>query len=103
MTEAPSYVDRARQLLSSKQVPDSGRVCSWRKPMVWPSSCRRIPVRVGEPEVVNAVLSISTLRDERALLGKKARARYWPLTLTGRTSKTTLLLLAVQLPSCALV
>jgi hypothetical protein len=59
-------------------------------------------VRVGEPEVENAVLSIRTLRDERALPGKKARARYWPLTLTGRTSKTTLLLLAVQLPSCAL-
>src|SRR2546428_7257185 len=44
--------------------------------------------------------SMSTLRDARGSLGKKARARYWPFTLTGRTSKTTLVLLGVHVEFC---
>ncbi len=101
MIDAESYGVSGRQLLSSKQVPDSGRVCSWRKPSAWPSSWPMMflsgQVRPGS----NAVLSTSTLRFARALLGKNARARYWPLTLTGLTSNTTLALLAVQLASWA--
>jgi hypothetical protein len=44
-------VVKARQVLFSKQVPASGRVCSWRKPRVWPSSWRRTPVRVHGVDV----------------------------------------------------
>ena len=39
---------------------------------------------------------ISTLRPARGSLGKKARARYCPFTLTGLTSNTTFALLAVH-------
>src|SRR5688572_22904213 len=98
MIEAESYGVSGRQLLSSKQVPDSGRVCSWRKPSVWPSSWVRMPFSVHGLMLPNAVLSMSTLRDERPLLGKNARARYAP-PLTGLTSNTTLLFDAVQLAS----
>ncbi|CAM4544218.1 hypothetical protein MYXA107069_37810 [Myxococcus xanthus] len=49
-----------------------------------------------------ALLSKRTLRLERASPGKNARAMYWPFTLMGRTSNSTLLLEAVQLESCAL-
>src|SRR5262245_28773311 len=98
MIETESYGVSGRQLLSSKQVPASGRVCSWRKPRAWPSSWPRMflsgQVRPGSNELV----STRTSRPERELLGKKARARYdWPLTW--RTLKSTLLFEVVQLPS----
>jgi hypothetical protein len=48
-----------------------------------------------------ALGSISTLRSPRGLSGKKARARYSPLALTGLTSKSTALLPAVQFASCS--
>src|SRR6476620_9227361 len=100
MIDDESYGVSGRQLLSSKQVPASGRVCSWRKPRVWPSSWRRMPVSVHGGLFWNAVASISTLRNDRALLGKNERARYG-CPDTGRMSNMTLLLLAVQLASCA--
>src|SRR5262245_8358980 len=98
MTDAESYVVSARQLLSSKHVPDSGRVCSWRKPRVCPSSCRMIPVSVQGGMLPNEAESTRMLREARGESGKNARARYG-CPLTGRTSNTTLLLLAVQFES----
>src|SRR5262245_49137630 len=99
MIDAESYVVSARQLLSSKQVPASGRVCSWRKPRAWPSSWPMM-LRSGQDRPgSNELVSTRTLRELRELLGKKARARYdWPLTW--RTSKVTFVFDAVQLLSC---
>src|SRR5687768_3822465 len=98
MIDAESYGVSGRQLLSSKQVPDSGRVCSWRKPSVWPSSWPRMLVGVHEPEV-QIESSTRTLRERFGVLGKKARAMYW-LVWTGSTEKTTDLLRVLQLASC---
>src|SRR6185295_13311790 len=100
MIDALSYGVSARQLLSSKQVPDSGRVCSWRKPRVWPSSWAMM-FDSGQPPVSpNELESTLTSRDDRLLLGKNADARYgWPVTI--RTLNRTLLFVLVQLASCA--
>src|SRR5688500_20247218 len=83
MIDAESYGVSGRQLLSSKQVPDSGRVCSWRKPSVWPSSWPMMLVGVQEPEV-QIESSIRTLRERLGVLGKNARAMYWVVD-TGST------------------
>ena len=72
MIDELSYGVRGRQLLSSKQVPASGRVCSWRKPSVWPSSWPRMLAGVHEPEV-QIESSTRTLRERLAVLGKNAR------------------------------
>src|SRR5918994_6084747 len=98
MIEAESYGVSGRQLLSSKQVPDSGRVCSWRKPSVWPSSWPMMLVGVQEPDV-QIDSSISTLRERLGVLGKKARAMYCVVD-TGSTEKMTVLFLVLQLASC---
>ena len=50
MIEAESYGVSGRQLLSSKQVPASGRVCSWRNPRVCPNSCPRMSPGSQLPE-----------------------------------------------------
>src|SRR5689334_4649978 len=99
MIDAESYGVSARQLLSSKHVPDSGRVCSWRKPSVWPSSWATM-LESGHPPVSpNELVSIFTSRDARLFEGKNADARYgWPLTC--RTLKTTLVLAFVHVESC---
>src|SRR5919107_4500486 len=97
MIEAESYGVSGRQLLSSKQVPDSGRVCSCRKPSEWPSSWARMLDGVQEPEV-QIESSTRTLRERFGVLGKNARAMYW-VELTGSTEKSTLLLRVLQLPS----
>src|SRR5687767_6925263 len=98
MIEDESYGVSGRQLLSSKQVPASGRVCSCRKPSVWPSSWPRMLVGVQEPDV-QIESSTSTLRERLGELGKNARAMYCEVC-TGSTEKSTLLLRVVQLASC---
>ena len=99
MIEDESYGVSGRQLLSSKQVPDSGRVCSCRKPSVWPSSWPMMLAGVQEPEV-QIESSTSTLRERLGVLGKNARAMYC-LVLVGSTENTTPLLRVVQLASWA--
>src|ERR687897_3380437 len=98
MIEAESYGVSGRQLLSSKQVPDSGRVCSCRKPRVWPSSWPMMLVGVQEPEV-QIESSIRTLRERFEVLGKNARAMYC-VEFTGSTEKRMLLLRVLQLAFC---
>src|SRR6476620_11341327 len=97
MIDAESYGVSGRQLLSSKQVPASGRVCSWRKPRAWPSSWARMLDGVQEPEV-QIESSTRTLRWLSGVLGKNARAMYW-VVFTGSTENSTELLLTVQLAS----
>ncbi len=94
-----------RNWLSSRQsvALASGRMCSWRKPSVCPSSCATMFAN-GTPPVPpgwNAVLSISTLRSLRGLFGKNERIRYCPFALTGLTSNRTAVFAAVQFASCA--
>src|SRR5688572_5593068 len=96
MIETESYGVSARQLLSSKQVPDSGRVCSWRKPRVWPSSWPMMLAGVQEPEL-KIESSTRMLRVLFVVLGKNARAMYC-VVFTGCTENSTLELLVVQLP-----
>src|SRR5688500_13543886 len=98
MIDALSYGVSGRQLLSSKQVPDSGRVCSCRNPRVWPSSWPRMLTGVQEPDV-QIESSTRTLRERLEVLGKKARAMYC-VVCTGSTEKSTLVLRVVQLASC---
>src|SRR5688500_19525415 len=94
MIETESYGVSGRQLLSSKQVPDSGRVCSWRKPRVWPSSWPMMLAGVQDPDVkIESSIRMFLVR----LLGKNARAMYC-VVFTGWTAKRTLLFLVVQLP-----
>ena len=93
----PAQRIRYTDKFDDPNLPGSGRVCSWRKPRVWPSSWTRMLVS-DQPEL-NAVPSMRTLRVERPWLGKNARARYWPPLLTGRTSNTTPDWDAVQLAS----
>src|SRR5690349_6242675 len=97
MIDAESYGVSGRQLLSSKHVPASGRVCSCRKPSVWPSSWPRMLLGVHDPEV-QIESSTSTLRERLGELGKNARAMYWEVC-TGSTEKSTLVLRVVQLAS----
>src|SRR5687768_16241720 len=97
MIDAESYGVSGRQLLSSKQVPDSGRVCSCRKPSVWPSSCATMLDGVQEPEV-QIESSTRTLRERFGLLGKNARAMY-ELDFTGSTENSTLLFRVLQVAS----
>ena len=97
MIDAESYGVSGRQLLSSKQVPASGRVCSWRKPSVWPSSWATMLDGVHEPEV-QIESSTRTLRERFGLLGKNARAMYW-VVLTGSTENSTLVLRVLQFAS----
>src|SRR5687767_14666015 len=97
MTDAESYAVSARQLVFSKHTPDSGRVCSWRKPIVWPSSWRITPVSDHGLMFPNEVQSTKISRPRRDVLGKNARARYWPVQ-TWRMLNTTPVFL-VQLPS----
>src|SRR5689334_16053378 len=90
MIETESYGVSGRQLLSSKQVPASGRVCSWRKPSVWPSSWPSTLAGVQEPEL-QIESSTSTLRERFGVDGKNERAMYCDVC-TGSTEKSTLLL-----------
>ena len=76
MIETLSYGVSATQLLSSKQVPASGRVCSWRKPSVCPSSWPRMFAGVHEPLVCSDVALTRMLRPLFGVLGKNARAMY---------------------------
>src|SRR5688500_14788725 len=99
MIDLLSYGVSGRQLLSSKQVPDSGRVCSCRKPSAWPSSWPRMSTGSQLPEL-QIESSISTLRDRFELLGKNARAMYCD-ELTGSTENRMLLLRVLQLAFCA--
>src|SRR5829696_6300406 len=100
MIEAESYGVSGRQLLSSKQVPASGRVCSWRKPSVWPSSWPRMLPGVQEPELTSEDALTRMLRPRLEVLGKKARAMYC-VVLVGSTENRIELLRTVQLASCA--
>src|SRR6185503_9985059 len=100
MTELESYGVSARHWLSSKQVPASGRVCSWRRPMVWPSSWRSTPASDQGLMLPKDDVAMRISRPRREELGKKERARYW-FEVTTRTLKTTLPLRLLQLASCA--
>src|SRR5688572_29909409 len=100
MIDAESYGVSARQLLSSKQVPASGRVCSCRKPNVWPSSWPRMLVGVQDPLFCSDLAFTRMLRPLFGVLGKKARAMYcW--VLVGSTENRTLLLRVLHAASCA--
>src|SRR6478735_3856449 len=100
MIEDESYGVSGRQLLSSKQVPASGRVCSCRKPSVWPSSWPRMLPGVQEPEFISDEALTRMLRLRLLVLGKNARAMYC-VVLVGSTEKSTELLRTVQLASWA--
>src|SRR5689334_22583037 len=100
MIDTESYGVNGRQLLSSKQVPASGRVCSWRNPRVWPSSWPRMSPGSQLPELTSDVALTRMLRLLLGLLGKNARAMYW-LVLVGSTENSTELLRVLQLPSWA--
>lgn len=83
--------------MSSKHLPASGRVCSCLNESVCPSSCLSMPVKVNFPgERFSADLSIRTFRCNLSYLGKNARARYYPLTSTGRTSNMTSVVFSLQ-------
>src|SRR5829696_7180607 len=99
MIDLLSYGVSGRQLLSSKQVPASGRVCSCRKPSVWPSSWPRMSPGSQLPEV-QIESSIRTLRERLEVLGKNARAMYC-VEFTGSTENRTLLLRVLHEPFCA--
>src|SRR4051794_10047157 len=98
MIDAASYGVSGRQLSSSKHVPAAGRVCSWRKPRVWPSSWATMLPGVHEPLLISEAALTSTLRWLSGLLGKKARAMYW-VVLVGSTENSTELFDTVQLAS----
>src|SRR5215208_438929 len=98
MIDFESYGVSGRQLLSSKQVPASGRVCSCRKPSVWPSSWPRMSPGSQLPEFCSETALTRMLRLRSGLLGKNARAMYW-LVLVGSTENSTELLRTVQLVS----
>src|SRR6185436_297167 len=98
MIDTESYGVSGRQLLSSKQVPASGRVCSCRKPRVWPSSWPRMSPGSQLPEFCMDTALTRMLRLRSAVLGKKDRAMYcW--VLVGSTENSTALLRVVQLVS----
>src|SRR6478609_5160284 len=101
MIDEESYGVSGRQLLSSKQVPASGRVCSWRKPRTWPSSCPRTFVGVQDDPGVQIESSMSTFCRRGAVLGKNALAMYC-VVCTGSTENRTALLRVVQLASALL-
>src|SRR5687767_9477590 len=98
MTELESYAVSARQLLSSKHVPESGRVCSWRKPIVWPSSWRITPVSDHGLMFENEEIETRISRPLRLVLGKNARARYCA-EFTMRMLNTTPVVRREQSPS----
>src|SRR6478609_3735778 len=100
MIEDESYGVSGRQMLSSKQVPASGRVCSCRKPRLWTTSSARMLPGVQEPEWISDVALTRTLRLRLLVLGKNARAMYC-VVLVGSTEKSTELLRTVQLVSWA--
>src|SRR6185436_15444911 len=101
MIDAESYGVSGRQLRSSKQTPASGRVCSCRKPSVWPSSWPRM-FPGGQPGVVTSDTGLTRmLRLASGLLGKKARAMNC-VALVGCTGKTTAWFLTVHVASADL-
>src|SRR5687767_9899041 len=97
MIEAESYGVSGRQLLSSKQVPASGRVCSCRNPRVWPSSWPMM-LAGAHPELTSERALTSTLRPASPVLGKNARAMYC-VVVVGSTENSTALLVVRQLES----
>src|SRR5687767_13380921 len=98
MIDTESYGVSGRQLLSSKQVPDSGRVCSCRNPRAWPSSWPMMSPGSQLPEFCSETALTRTLRLRSGLLGKKARAMYC-VVLVGSTENSTVLLRVVQFVS----
>src|ERR687897_45440 len=100
MIDAESYGVSGRQLLSSKHVPASGRVCSWRKPRVWPSSWAMMLPGVHEPLLINEAAWTSVLSAPKRSLTQYVSAPAWPGDHTSSAPPTVLTTSEVEPESC---
>jgi hypothetical protein len=97
MTELLSYEVTGRHRLSSvlQKVPGT-RMCSWRRPRMWPSSWRNTPCEVLMPVVYELWLMTRVRATQPSPDGKNAHA---PPLAHGRTEKVMFGLVLLQAPS----
>src|SRR6478735_3374371 len=96
MIDTESYGVSGRPLLSSKQVPASGRVCSYRNPRMWPCSRTKMSPSSQLQELTSDDALTRLLRLLLVLLGKNARAIFCFFLMVS-TENTTAVLRLVQL------
>ena len=100
MIDAESYGVSGRQLLSSKQVPASGRVCSWRKPERVAELVAEDVARRPEPEFCSEYALTSTLRCAVGAAREERAGEVLRGAASARPRTARCCCCVVQLPSC---